>query len=652
MNASNRRIPAGNGCIVTFLSRFATLLSRARHALAIALAAALVAALAAAPAAHAVQYLSSIDFIVGGPNGNTSLMKGSLDGGPNHKCDSINNTDTFFPGSFTFHNNDASQSYHYRSFDLWNNGPQRCIAVQTEWTVADCGSLEIGVSLYLGSFNPNDPTQNLIAHSYNRPRDFFDVGGPQEYPNSYMHSPGYFHDAASQYHLEWDNIASAVVPALGKVVVVLDSRARSPQDSNSGLSCPINPDTARFGLTTTNLDTVPLSVAVNDSSNYEFQAGDNAQMQFYVSLSAQMNVPFTVHYATANGAGANPAIAGTDYTAKSGDLTFAPGETTKLVQVGILGNSVKQPDRTFRFLLSNPQPGNVALAQAEAAGKIVDDDLGPDEVCRITNVTGQGDLPVGKVGQVYPTVTMIANTLPLVDPDYLWQIVDPSLLPPGLGLTQTSPGANPSGDNKGVISGTPTKAGTYHFTVKMTCPEVQGDNSVVSVVVNQPMKITIEADIPPAIITLGDVTTFEGNAGTKTIFVPVTLSSPLPQNTVFQVVLLDGSASVADGDYQPFPSNPQFFQVNAGEINANPIPIVINGDTKVELDEKFTVELRSVASGTTLASATITILNDDAPPTKPVVAVPTLQPGWLAVLALLVAGCAMAGCGRRPRRPS
>jgi Calx-beta domain/Carboxypeptidase regulatory-like domain/Beta-propeller repeat len=57
----------------------------------------------------------------------------------------------------------------------------------------------------------------------------------------------------------------------------------------------------------------------------------------------------TVDYTTANGT----AIAGKDYTASSGTLTFAAGETSKTIQIPILDDATTEGDETFTISLSN-----------------------------------------------------------------------------------------------------------------------------------------------------------------------------------------------------------------------------------------------------------------------------------------------------------
>ena len=71
---------------------------------------------------------------------------------------------------------------------------------------------------------------------------------------------------------------------------------------------------------------------------------------FTVTLSSSSSQTVTVGYATAAGT----ATAGSDYTATSGTLTFAPGVTSQAVLVGVLGDSVDELDETLTVSLSTP----------------------------------------------------------------------------------------------------------------------------------------------------------------------------------------------------------------------------------------------------------------------------------------------------------
>lgn len=73
-------------------------------------------------------------------------------------------------------------------------------------------------------------------------------------------------------------------------------------------------------------------------------------MTFTVTLSAALDTAFTVDFATLD----SYAIAGEDYVATSGTLTFAPGELTKTIAVEILADGIDEFDEDFYIELGNP----------------------------------------------------------------------------------------------------------------------------------------------------------------------------------------------------------------------------------------------------------------------------------------------------------
>jgi ELWxxDGT repeat protein len=72
-----------------------------------------------------------------------------------------------------------------------------------------------------------------------------------------------------------------------------------------------------------------------------------------VSRSGGSSGTVTVHYATADGT----ATAGSDYTATSGTLTFADGETSKTFSVPITKDVLIEPDETVSLQLAAPTGG-------------------------------------------------------------------------------------------------------------------------------------------------------------------------------------------------------------------------------------------------------------------------------------------------------
>jgi hypothetical protein len=92
---------------------------------------------------------------------------------------------------------------------------------------------------------------------------------------------------------------------------------------------------------------------------------------FTVTLSANSASTVTVNYSTADGT----ALAGTDYTATSGTLTFNPGVTNLTVTVPALGRVTYKNSVNFTVTLTSP--ANATLGTATATGTIVDAFLPP-----------------------------------------------------------------------------------------------------------------------------------------------------------------------------------------------------------------------------------------------------------------------------------
>ena len=118
------------------------------------------------------------------------------------------------------------------------------------------------------------------------------------------------------------------------------------------------------------------------------------------------------------------------------------------------------------------------------------------------------------------------------------------------------------------------------------------------------------AQVPKPAASVGDVSVAEGNAGTTTMSVPVTLSAPstLPVSVSYSTT--DGTA-VAPGDYTTASGTLAF---KAGETTKS-ITVSVVGETAVESDETLTVTISSPVNATIAkATATGTITNDDVAP--------------------------------------
>jgi hypothetical protein len=112
------------------------------------------------------------------------------------------------------------------------------------------------------------------------------------------------------------------------------------------------------------------ALRVSDVRVGEGDSGD-AAAAFVVSMSAALDRPVTVEYATADGT----AGAASDYAAAGGTLTFEPGETAKSVAVPVHGDTADESNETFTLNLRSPTLATIADGQG--VGTIVEDDDRP-----------------------------------------------------------------------------------------------------------------------------------------------------------------------------------------------------------------------------------------------------------------------------------
>src|SRR5207253_8617271 len=73
----------------------------------------------------------------------------------------------------------------------------------------------------------------------------------------------------------------------------------------------------------------------------------------------------TVDFATADGT----ASAGSDYVAHSGQVSFAPGETSHTVSIPIIGDTTPEASETFTVTLSNPVNATLTRSEERRVGK-------------------------------------------------------------------------------------------------------------------------------------------------------------------------------------------------------------------------------------------------------------------------------------------
>ena len=317
----------------------------------------------------------------------------------------------------------------------------------------------------------------------------------------------------------------------------------------------------------------------------------------------------TAHYEVLSESG-DTATAGQDYTATSGQITFAPGETSKTIDVSVMGDTEVEGDETLTVKWTGWE--NVWLVSYTHTGTITNDDRAPAISAALTI----DDASAEEGDSIFFTVTL-DNAVPgglTVTPSYT----------DGTATNSTDYTAKTNALN---FTGTAGEKQT--FTVSTTEDEDVEDNETFTIglsVSGTTHDITAtdtatgtinnddSAPVISATVTIDDASADEGDALSFT----VTLDNAVPGGLTVTPSFTDGTAT---DDYIAN-TNALNFTGTAGETQT--FTVSTTEDEDVEDNETFTVGL--TASGTThditaTDTATGTINNDDRAPEN------TVQPG-------------------------
>lgn len=345
----------------------------------------------------------------------------------------------------------------------------------------------------------------------------------------------------------------------------------------------------------------PPSVSIADVSVSEGSSG-TANANFTVTLSKAATTPVTVGYSTANGT----ATAGTDFTANSGTLTFAPGVTAQTVTVKVTGDTAVEPDETFTVALTNPS--GATLSRATATATIRNDDVAapvPTQGGATVNYAVTNDWGSGHNAAMTVTAGQSGLTNWTVEFDSPAKIVN-------IWNAQI---VSHVGDHY-VISNV-----SYNGKVAAGKTTSFGFQATPGAIAATPTNLKVNGvavanpTTPPAApaISIADLSVAEGNGDHAHFMFAVTMDKASTAPVTVKYATSNGTAT-AGADYKAATGTLTF----EPGVTAQTVHVDIIGDTAVEPNETFKVTL-SDSSGATLtrAVATGTITNDDttAPPT-------------------------------------
>ncbi len=346
----------------------------------------------------------------------------------------------------------------------------------------------------------------------------------------------------------------------------------------------------------------PASVFEDDSANllYKFERAGVTDSPLTVSFSVSGTALFNADY-TATGAASFSATAGT--------ATFAAGSTTTTVTIDPAADVTIEPDETVVLALT-PAAGYNVASPGSATGKIVSDDTAVTvTVNRPTVVEDE------TVSLVYTFRRVGVASGPLtVDFDVAGTA--------GFTADYVQTGA----DTFTATAGTVTFA-AGSSTVQVTIGPVadsllEGNESVALVVrasagytVGNPgtASATIIDDDQQCVFIEGPDATVEGDQASHELVFNVRLCRAVVAQTQVDYATQDGSATLADQDYQSAAGTLVFLP---GGPLSQEVRVTVNGDLRAESDEDFSVKLSNlVTTDPNMAVANDTalgvILNDD-----------------------------------------
>ena len=348
--------------------------------------------------------------------------------------------------------------------------------------------------------------------------------------------------------------------------------------------------------TITNDDPIP-DVSIDDQSITEGNAGTST-LTFNVTLSHASSDTVSVDYTTTDG---SATTADADYVAASGTVTFNPGQTTKTVDVTVNGDLTHESDETFTVDLSNAS--NAGVADASGQGTITNDDQVPDISIDDQSVT-EGDAGTSTLTF---NVTLSNPSDQTVAVDYTTTDGTATTADGDYDATANSVTFDPGQTTKTVdvtVNADLTHESDETFTVDLS-------NALNGNVLAGSGTGTILDDDASPTISVANASVTEGNVGDTTLSFDVTLSVASADLVTVDYTTTDGSATVANGDYDAASDTLTF---DPGETTKT-VDVTVHGDTTYETNEWLTLDL-SNANGATIAddSGTGTITNDDAAP--------------------------------------
>jgi CSLREA domain-containing protein len=456
-------------------------------------------------------------------------------------------------------------------FALGTASPTISIA-DTSVTEGDLGTTPASFTVTLSAMSPDTVTV-----------DFATADGTAEAPDDYQSANGTvtFTPGDMEESVVVDVNGDTIDEANETFTVDLSNAGGATIADGQGIGTITDDDTA--------------TISIDDVAVVEGDSG-TTPATFTVSLSTQSASTVTVDWVTAD----DTATAPGDYAADGDTVTFAPGDVEETVVVDVNGDTIAEANETFTVDLSNA--GGATIADGQGIGTITDDDTATISIDDVAVVEGDS-------GTTPATFTVSLSTPSASQVTVDWATADG---------TATAPDDYAAGDDTVTFAPGDTEE---EVVVDVNGDVVDEDDETFTVDLSNAGGATISdgqatgtiTDDDSSTISIADDTVTEGNAGTTPATFTVSLSTPSASQVTVDWATADGTATapsdyVAGGDTVTFAP---------GDVEET-VVVQVNGDTTVETDESFFVDLSDPTEATLGDDqGQGTILNDDTAPAPP-----------------------------------
>ncbi|TVQ16346.1 MAG: hypothetical protein EA367_20420 [Leptolyngbya sp. DLM2.Bin15] len=313
---------------------------------------------------------------------------------------------------------------------------------------------------------------------------------------------------------------------------------------------------------------------------------------FEIQLAGNADAPVIFDYATQDGS-----ATAEDYIPTQGQITLAVGETRAFVTVSVIGDLAFEGNETFSLALTNIVTANPDPVIGTAT--IVDDDDRPSISISNTRISegNQGQqqalVPVQLTAASHEVITVnyaTANRTATAQEDYI----------PRSGTLTFQPGETVQQLAIPVVGDRRFERNETFF-VNLSAPSNASLTNTRSVV-------TILNDDPAPTLTMGNIRVQEGDRGRRAAQVVLRLNQASGLPVQLRYATVDGTAKVSDRDYVATQGRLVFRPGETRKV----IKVRIIGDTKVERNEAFKVQISGLKNvQARKRAAKVTILNDD-----------------------------------------